>query len=211
MTALPNDQTSTDDPAPEVTPDPVPAEEFHDIAEVPWAKDAIEQLTAAGILNGTGDGMFEPQRKITREEFAKVVVEALDITAASSEQMHFTDCSPDDWFYPYLQVLYANEIVRGMDDHTFGVGYSISRQDLSVICLRLLEYTGTLPADVTDANFVDMASVAPYARTAVSALAKTGIVNGNADGSFNPAGGTTRAEAAVIMSRMLAYIAQVSQ
>ena len=51
--------------------------------------------------------------------------------------------------------------------------------------------------------FADSGIIADYASGHVSAMVAEGLVKGNADGTINPLGNTTRAEAAVIMQRIL--------
>ena len=51
-------------------------------------------------------------------------------------------------------------------------------------------------------DFSDKALIADYARDAVATMVGMGFVQGNADGTINPLGNTTRAEAAVIMHRI---------
>ncbi|MBE7024775.1 MAG: S-layer homology domain-containing protein [Ruminococcaceae bacterium] len=45
--------------------------------------------------------------------------------------------------------------------------------------------------------------MADYALPHVKAMIASGLVKGNADGTINPKGNTTRAEAAVIMQRIV--------
>ncbi|MBQ7037107.1 MAG: S-layer homology domain-containing protein, partial [Clostridia bacterium] len=52
-------------------------------------------------------------------------------------------------------------------------------------------------------SFSDAGLIADYAQTHVSAMVAEGLIRGNADGTINPLGNTTRAEAAVIMQRLL--------
>ncbi|MBE7025009.1 MAG: S-layer homology domain-containing protein, partial [Ruminococcaceae bacterium] len=51
--------------------------------------------------------------------------------------------------------------------------------------------------------FSDAAAIADYAAAHVSAMIASGLIKGNADGTINPQGNTTRAESAVIMDRIL--------
>ncbi|MBE7063516.1 MAG: S-layer homology domain-containing protein, partial [Ruminococcaceae bacterium] len=53
------------------------------------------------------------------------------------------------------------------------------------------------------AAFSDSSLIAEYALSHVKAMISSGLVKGNADGTLNPLGNTTRAEAAVIMQRIL--------
>ncbi|WP_054671071.1 S-layer homology domain-containing protein [Calditerricola satsumensis] len=50
---------------------------FSDVTSNHWAKDAIEYLAIKGILKGRNENFFEPEGKITRAEFAAVLVRIL--------------------------------------------------------------------------------------------------------------------------------------
>ena len=52
---------------------------YTDIADVEWAQKAILELSATGVLNGKGDGIFAPNDYIKREEMVKVLVNAFKI------------------------------------------------------------------------------------------------------------------------------------
>lgn len=61
------------DPA---TPTPAPGNNsvFTDLGSVSWAEQSIMALYNMGIVNGMGDGLFEPSAPVTREQFAKMIV-----------------------------------------------------------------------------------------------------------------------------------------
>jgi len=50
---------------------------YHDVSKDYYAYDAITALTESGFTSGCGNGMFEPDRIITRNEAATVMVSAL--------------------------------------------------------------------------------------------------------------------------------------
>jgi len=52
-------------------------------------------------------------------------------------------------------------------------------------------------------DFSDADAISDYAVADIAAVVRAGIVRGNADGTLNPLGNTTRAETAVIMQRIL--------
>lgn len=91
-----------------------------------------------------------------------------------------------------------------MPDGRFGVGEAISREDMAVMVYRAIGETGvSLPGNDGERTFDDEAAIADYARKAVSGLAGAGIVNGKHGNVFDHAGTTTRAEAAVLLYRLL--------
>ncbi|MBO5098894.1 MAG: S-layer homology domain-containing protein [Clostridia bacterium] len=168
---------------------------FSDIAEVEWAIEAIEALTAKGIINGVGDRKFDPQGTVTREQFVKMLCVALGLTEEA--EITFADIAADDWSVPYIKKAVKAGLISGVDENTFGYGVGISRQDIAVILHRTIkDTTGT-------AQFADNAEIADYAKDAVGALSGLKILNGFEDGSFKPNASCTRAQAAVIIYNYL--------
>ncbi|MBS5911805.1 MAG: S-layer homology domain-containing protein [Paenibacillus macerans] len=54
--------------------------DFADAASISvWARDAVSQMQAAGMLNGKGNGRFEPKGSVTRAEMAKMMSEMLKL------------------------------------------------------------------------------------------------------------------------------------
>ena len=176
---------------------------FKDIETVEWAKESILSLAKAGIIDGKTEDMFFPNDFITREEFVKILVNALDIYDSDAE-CEFADVSADKWFYRYVATAASKNIVKGINGGAFGVGADITRQDMAVIIARAVEnYAGNLNADVKNEKFADGADVAEYAKNAVEYLHSNGLVQGNENNEFKPAEKTTRAEAAVIIYKLL--------
>jgi len=175
---------------------------FHDIDNVPWAKDAIIQLYYKGIINGKTPELFAPLDTIKREEFAKMICLAFNMNLVG-EDFPFTDVSKDDWAYKYVKTAYLAGITNGIGDKVFGKGLDISRQDLCVMVHRALlaanmEITGTV-----DIKFTDEGSISDYAKEAVHILASAGIINGDQNGCMNPSASATRAEVAKIIHKVM--------
>jgi len=121
--------------SPSVAPTPVEIKAFKDIDVVEnWAGKAITELYKQGVINGVGEGKFEPNRVLYREEFVKMMVEAFDINVET--KINFTDVDEDDWCYSYIERAVASGIIQGVDETSFGTGTPLSRQDLSVIIYR---------------------------------------------------------------------------
>ena len=184
-------------PAPTQTPtvtepDNEVVDVFGDLDGYEWAKKDIENLYQKDIVSGTGDGNFEPSREVKREEFVKMLVSALDLTL--SNDLEFTDVNKDEWYANYIGAAVKAELVYGQGTE-FG-------QDVAVMVARALDMNNS-----TDENgFEDFDAVADYAKTAVSALAEENILNGYDDGTFRPQSALTRAEAAVIINKVVGRI-----
>lgn len=180
--------------------EPLTSKHFTDLNGYEWADSAIEMLYQKGIINGRSGDTFAPADNVTREEFAKMAVLALDLQN-NSGTVHFDDVQEDAWYASYIASLVNSGAANGMDDNLFGVGMPITRQDMAVII-----YRGIKDKEQTDvrAQFTDASETADYAREAIDYMSFKKYINGYEDGSFKPTDNITRAEAAVVLYRVIA-------
>ena len=176
--------------------------EFADVDDtMAWARDAIEILAGAGVINGTGEG-FEPQRSITRAEFVKIVVEALELEKAEVDGSIFTDVNTDDWFAQYVECGYNNDIVTGDPDGSFRPNDQISRNEIAVVLSRLGDNDGVESVELI---FDDVLDIPEWARDGVEFAYSAELMNGYEDNTFKGANALSRAEAAVVVYRYMNY------
>ena len=173
---------------------------FSDLANVQWAQDYIMKLAEKGIVNGAGNNCFLPNDNVKREEFVKILVMAFGILDENS-YCEFSDVSTDDWFYKYVASAYNKGIITGMDDGSFGIGENITRQDMSVMLYRCINNPSITSSE--NVMFDDYEDIADYAKDSVLFLAKKGIISGMGNGKFEPNEPATRAQAAVMVAKML--------
>ncbi|MEO4054149.1 S-layer homology domain-containing protein [Solibacillus sp. CAU 1738] len=101
----------------------------------PYYKE-IAAIVGAGIMNGTGDGKFDPNAKLTRAQMAKILVVAYDLKGTTDSK--FKDVSPKHWSYDYVHTLAANGITTGYEDNTFKPGVEVSRVHFSLFLYRTI-------------------------------------------------------------------------
>lgn len=167
---------------------------FNDIDNYGWAKEAIEGLYYAGIINGMEEGVFNPAGNVTREQFCKMAVQLFGVLEYETET-NFVDVDEGAWYAQYINSAIRAGYVQGQSDEYFGIGESIMRQDMATILFRGLGSQNS----AAELDFTDNDAIAPYAYTAISELVGLEILNGYEDGSFNPRGTATRAEAAKVI------------
>lgn len=163
-----------------------------------WARNAVDTLYAKGIVNSESAISYAPGRRITRGDFAMYLVRTLGLTADTTE--NFTDVKPEMEYAKELAIGKACGILQGVGDNKYNPEAFITRQDMMTIISRGMQLSGE-GADIS--AFSDAGLIADYAVDHVKAMVKSGLVKGNADGTMNPLGNTTRAEAAVIMQRII--------
>ncbi len=175
---------------------------FSDIANVEWAKVAIELLYEKGVINGNGQGEFCPNDEITREEFGKILCTVFELGASTDIEIPFVDVNKEDWFYPFVCSAYASKSVTGISETEFGVGLPITREDMATMVYRMMgeeNVNAFIQYDVRgtkNTEFKDDKEISGYAYEAVTKLARAGYVSGMGDSMFMPKNTATRAEAA---------------
>ena len=175
---------------------------FNDLESTEWAKDSIYTLYQKGVIANAADGKFRPQDYVTREEFVKMLVTALNFLNGE-EKASFLDVSADSWYASYVDIAYSNGIVSGYEDNTFGSGKFITREELAAMAYRALLKAGVTPAKGNPEAFADASDIDGYANEAVYALKSANIINGSGNNMFLPKNNTTRAEAAKITAGLL--------
>lgn len=178
---------------------------FTDLEGVEWAEEQINFLGNIDVVTGVTDTEFAPNTAITRGDFAKYLVRTLGLLG--DPIANFDDVDPNASYAKEVMIGKSLGILTGVGDNKYEPEAQISRQDLMTICARALKYTGNIArVDTTfDKAFTDSSMISDYAVEHVNSMVFNGIVQGNADGTVNPLGNTTRAEAAVIMYRMFNY------
>lgn len=175
---------------------------FSDIASYGWAVPSIERLAEKKIISGDGDGRFRPQDNVTREEFVKMMILALDL-GEKAEEISFKDVTPDKWYYNYIRGAVYYHLVNGISDDMFGTGKSIKRADVALILDRLLTMYGK-EYSVKDIVYSDvLKDTAGYAYDAIYRVAEAKLMTGTSETRFEPMRGITRAEAAVVADRLM--------
>ena len=178
--------------------------EFSDMQGFDWAAEAVNELSRRGVVSGDGTGRFNPANNVTREEFAKMLVSAFNLYDENSITA-FEDVSQDAWYYSYVASAQANGVVSGMSQTQFGIGMSITRQDMAVMLKRVYDMAGVGNAEASS-TFTDYNDIADYAKEAVGVLCGAGILNGIDDGSFAPRDSVTRAQSARAIYALLQVI-----
>ncbi|WP_186327463.1 S-layer homology domain-containing protein [Paenibacillus sp. Y412MC10] len=173
--------------------------QFSDIAGS-YAKDAINELVEKGIVNGKGDGKFDPAGKIERQDFAIILAKALGLDVSSTPTSPtFSDVPSDSYAYASVEAAVKAGLIKGQGDGTFGSGSNLSRQDMAVLFVRALGVDSQGKGSIL--KFSDASSISDYAKDAVGAAVELGLINGGTDGKFDPKGGAAREAVALVASR----------
>ncbi|WP_150275221.1 bifunctional 2',3'-cyclic-nucleotide 2'-phosphodiesterase/3'-nucleotidase [Paenibacillus tepidiphilus] len=198
--------SATPAPAATATPSPAPSAVpvFNDLGKVAWAQEAINELVGLGVLQGVGGGSFAPAKNVTRAEFAAMLVRALDLEATGTLAA-FSDVKADVWYAQPIAAAVQAGLVQGSGNGKFEPGRQITREEMAIMIANALKEQLQNAEKGSLDQFSDKGTIATYAQTAVAQLTELGIVNGMGAGKFAPKAAANRAQAAVIVYRMLEH------
>lgn len=168
------------------------------------AQQAIETLAAYGVLNGMTKTTFEPAANLTRAQFAKIVVGALNLTP--EYRGTFKDVAQSAWYAPYVDTAAAYGIVNGVGDGKFNPDGAITVQEAAAMTARAASLCGMDPAlehpDTALRAYSDASRVSSWAKLSMAYCAASGLWAQGAS-ALTPTRQITRGEIAQMLCGLL--------
>jgi len=186
---------------------PVNENKFTDVAESDWFYKCVTTLAERNIISGMGNSRFAPQNNISRAQFATILANIAKANL-SDTNTPFSDVSADQWYAKAVAWAYSNGIVNGKSATEFAPNANVSRQEMAVMITRYVANVAktTLVESNAQAEFNDDAEIASYAREAVYAMQRAGIIGGKPGNVFDPTANATRAEASKMVYVLLGLL-----
>ncbi|WP_271753272.1 S-layer homology domain-containing protein [Cohnella sp. JJ-181] len=175
-----------------------------------WAKADIDWLAARLYVKGVSEDAYQPNRSVTRAEFAALLARIFGEKAPDTEGIAFDDVKPGDWYYDSVRKAAALGLINGDGSGKFLPNERITREQMSVMAWRA--YTKLLPdaAAASDTEiaallqpFADRDEISPWARAEAASAIKSGLLRGANANRFDASGIATRAQAAVLVKRIV--------
>lgn len=187
----------------------VGSSQFKDVPATHWAKSAIDTAVKKGYFKGYSDNTFRPNATITRAEFA-AILSRLSKNEVKEKQVDFQDIN-GHWAESAIKQAVGMGFINTKDYSKFQPGKAMTRREMakwmaSGLAANDTDYQKAIEDTSTESALVPVAEFYkgglsktdyPY----VSVALGTGLMAGYSDGTFGPGKTTTRAEAAVILSR----------
>lgn len=186
--------------------------QFIDLGTHPWAMNAIETLVSMGVVDGDGKGHFNPSGTITRAEFIKLLVATFSFQEYSVGR--FEDVSPGDWYHRWIMTAFRHNIIEPDENGMFYPNMPITREDIVYYSSLAISAAGLdleKPSFYILYRFSDYDRISPHARSAFAAMFNAGIINGIGNNMLGPENTATRAEAAVIVYRMVQALEKAAE
>ncbi|TEB07823.1 Endo-1,4-beta-xylanase A precursor [Pelotomaculum schinkii] len=192
---------------------PLEVKSFKDIAGH-WAQKEIEFMAAKGYVAGVGDNEFAPEVTVTRAEFAAILVRMTGLTADPGGADRFSDVPAGAWYRGTVGAATNAGLINGTSENSFAPDEPVTREQMAAMIIRLMAKNG-LDMTLSDADaaellggFNDAADISPWACLPVALVVRDGLMLGRENGQFMPLGNATRAEATVMLYRVLQKLQQ---
>lgn len=171
-----------------------------------WAKKEIEQLAQKQIVDGITDNLFKPDSNVTRAQFVTLISKALNLKNSGSTS-NFQDVANDSWYKDAVYAAYQAKIVNGVADGVFAPEANITREQMATILVNAYLYaTGKNLSQIVvtqEVKYQDEGTISTWARAQVRIASGLGLMNGVSNGFFAPGEDTSRAQATVVLYRLL--------
>lgn len=143
---------------------------FTDSADIK-ATEAVDMLSALGVIKGYEDGSFKPEGTVTRAEAAKMIFTIRNggndnADAFKNAPTTFTDLNGYGWAEGYIKYCQANGIIAGKSATSFDPGAKVTGTELAKMMLVTLGY------DANKANLVG----ATWATNTLSLASENGVL-----------------------------------
>lgn len=194
---------------------PAEAKTFSDVPQSHWAYSVIDEASDDGIMNGKAAGVFAPNATLTRAEYATMLYnlapesDVMKLVHGSTADNGLYDVDGNAWYADTVSWAVARGVFKN-NGGSFSPNRTITREEMAVATYEFLHKycDGKFVLDSIYKGFTDDAAFSSSAnRDKVYILVNNGIIARKSDGSFDPQGSLTRAEAAAMAVRVADIVA----
>ena len=172
---------------------------FTDVPSSHWASTSISKMADKGIVSGIGNNLFAPSQQLSNAEFITMLVRQFYSDKLGAEG--------STWYAPFMAAANSANILAGTNvgSNESLATSTINRYDMAQLMYNVLKAEGVSTSPLPDTSKVaDWASVPSTHRDAVSVCYNMGMLTGvDNKGTFNGTGNMDRAQAAVVMDRLI--------
>ncbi len=169
-----------------------------------WAKNAIVECFNKGIFNDFANKtVFMPEKPTTRAEFVTALGRLMNINTAEFNKNIFEDVDSNEFYTPFINWAASKKIVLGVDAKHFEPNKTLTREQMATIIVRLFRTYGyNFETNLMKPIYKDDKEISDWAKEEIYELTNIGIVQGNADSTFNPKGYLKRGELAELVLKL---------
>lgn len=165
---------------------------FSDVTIDFWGIEYISSMLEMGIVSGYEDGTFRPGSTITVAEFTTMLVKMQNYDLVKVEN--------GQWYESFIRTAENEGLIMKGEYSPEQLAENISRADMA----RMIARAGSLEMGI-GSYFKDHMDIKEPYLPYIYSVANAEIIKGYEDGSFAPAREATRAEASVMLKKLMDY------
>lgn len=169
---------------------------FNDISSSDWFSEGVQTAYELGLMSGEADKKFNPKGNLT---IAQTIAIASRLHSIYNTGSLSAVPKTDVWYEGVVQYAKDNNIIKDNDFSKSDMNKPATRGQVAYILSKSLPQS-ELESINNDLTFSD---VGGKYEDSINLLAKSGVVAGVSEGKFKPNDKVTRAEASVIISRLV--------
>ena len=161
--------------------DPKPTySDFTDLDPNGWYHDGVNYMIENGMMNGVGNGMFEPNGSVTRAMLVTILYRQAGSPKVTGDNP-FEDVAPGKYYTHAVIWAFQNGIVNGTTPTTFEPEEPVTREQIATILYRQAGSPAVTETDLS--HFLDASDVSSYAANAVRWAVSEGVIKGSKIGT----------------------------
>ena len=172
---------------------------FSDVPDSHWAASPITEMADKGIMSGVGNNKFAPSQQLSNAEFITMLVRQFYSDKLGAEG--------STWYAPFMAGAKSANILTGTNvgSNESLATSTINRYDMAQLMYNVMSKKGVqMPSNVDTSKIADWSKIPQGYQQAVSVCYSLGTLSGtDSKGTFNGTGNMDRAQAAVVMSRLI--------
>ncbi|TMV48360.1 S-layer homology domain-containing protein [Paenibacillus mesophilus] len=170
-----------------------------------WSGSFVRLAAAKGLVDGVGDGLYDPDRTVTRAEFTAMLIRALGRGKSTANTAPYHDVKSGAWYFEAVVKAKELGLLKYVTDNSFKPDQPLTREEMASMLATVisLEKLLNIKERVSLNGYKDIGKVDKAYLDDVRTMVTLQIMTGTDEGTFNPKGETTRAQAAVVFIRTL--------
>ncbi|ADQ05943.1 S-layer domain protein [Caldicellulosiruptor hydrothermalis 108] len=173
-------------------------------------EDAVNTCFAFGGFDSATD--FNPTEYITRAQFAKLLMDTLNIYSnyynprTVQKKSIYKDVPLNHKYYGYIYAVTKAGLMRGKSAEYFKPEDYITRAEAAVVISKVLGFDKKVTQPITQTDYLDDDSIPVWAKDAVKVLKDEKIMVGTEDNNFLPQQRLTKGTAANLVYNLINFL-----
>ncbi len=155
-----------------------------------WYSECVQYMKSKGYISGYANGCFGPTNSIQRQDFVVILANMKRIDLSHyNYKSKFPDVSQGSYYNAAVNWAYSEHIINGYNGGKFGVGDSLTREQMVTILYNYAkDYLGLDVAteNTTAMNFSDFETTSDFAKDAMVWAVDKGLLSGYANATLGP-------------------------